>query len=256
LSEENKPIFTLYDTESYANYRLTTVLYPKWGNLFGLVFNYEDNGNYWVLEIAARDKDAWIKQVKNGDFVGTYKWMPRGDDLATYAKEYADTVMNAFWIENDVDEVKNYWTLDLVCNEYDETTITINGHTIFDAINAGSGGKVGIWQNWCPVFAKSFEVRQLGEGSGTSVFEKVSSNALKLYPNPVTGREFTIITGNDYANGQFKVYDITGKLVYSRANLNPVSTTISLDEFNAKKGLYILHLKEGNSTYTGKLIVQ
>ena len=238
LSEENKPIMSIYDTKSFKNYRLTAELYPQWGNLFGLVFNYIDADNYWILELAARDKDAWIKQVKNGDFVGTYKWMPRGDEQPTYSKEYADTILNAFWIENDVDPDLNYWTIDLVCNEFDETTISINGQVIFEYIDAGSEGKIGLWQNWCPVFAKSVVVRALGESGGTGVgFDNIQKNSFNVYPNPVI----------DYLNfskvaEKIDIYDFAGNKVYSNSKVSSVKMS------EMSKGLYfvIINNKEAH----------
>ena len=250
LSEENKPIFTLYDAASFANYKVTAVLYPIWGNLFGLVFNYTDNDNYWVLEIAARDKDAWIKQVKNGDFVGTYKWMPRDGDELIYAKYYADTVKNALWIENDVDPLNNYWTIELTCNEYAETTIKVNGETVFENIDAGEEGKIGIWQNWCPVFAKSVKVNTFG--SPTGVNEILNINSFSVYPNPISlGKNLVISSKNFNSISQLEIFDITGKMVFKQQTENTNQVIIDTNQFKGR-GFYFIRI---NGIKTHKLIV-
>jgi hypothetical protein len=251
LSEDNKPIMTIYDAKSFENYRATAVLYPKWGNLFGVVFNYTDKDNYWVLEIASKDKDAWIKQVKNGDFVGTYKWMPRDADQPTYSKEYADTIMNAFWIENDVDADQNFWTVDIVCNEFEETTISINGSVIFENIDAGAKGKIGIWQNWCPVFVKSVVVRTLGADSGVGV-NNFANNNYSLYPNPVAHGSVLNINTKQAKESTVDVFDFTGRKVYTQKTQN--GSNISIETSNLKaKGMYFVTI---NNVETHKLVVK
>jgi len=73
---------------------------------------------------------------------------------------------------------------------------------------------------------------------------------IKIYPNPVSGNEITIITNSDIL---VEVYDVLGKKV-KQQNLTANQKKINIT--GLKKGIYLLRLKSDNGTITKKLVRQ
>lgn len=73
---------------------------------------------------------------------------------------------------------------------------------------------------------------------------------IKIYPNPVSGNEITIITNSDIL---VEVYDVLGKKV-KQQNLTVNQKKINIT--GLKKGIYLLRLKSDNGTITKKLVRQ
>jgi hypothetical protein len=83
----------------------------------------------------------------------------------------------------------------------------------------------------------------------TAINEEISD--LLIYPNPTNG-VFTIeLAGN--AKYNVTVNNILGQTVYSASNIAR-STTIDLSSF--EKGIYTIELRDDNTTYTEKIIVE
>lgn len=78
-------------------------------------------------------------------------------------------------------------------------------------------------------------------------------NMLKVYPNPSKGSATVIIPG-DGLNGELKLEDISGKLIYQK--INTTGSTITMQ--NLRPGFYLLRYIDGNSgkQYIEKLVVQ
>ena len=65
-----------------------------------------------------------------------------------------------------------------------------------------------------------------------------------FYPNPVHDRVYLNVT-----NGVITVYDLTGRNIYSQSFTDGQADLSSL-----KSGIYIIHIRSGNTVQTGKLI--
>jgi hypothetical protein len=72
-----------------------------------------------------------------------------------------------------------------------------------------------------------------------------------VYPNPTNG-VFTIELDNN-AKYDVSVHNVLGQTVYS-STINTMSTTVDLSLFD--KGIYTIELKDNNTTYTEKVIVE
>jgi uncharacterized repeat protein (TIGR03803 family) len=73
----------------------------------------------------------------------------------------------------------------------------------------------------------------------------------KIYPNPAHGN----VNIENVSNCEIKVYDITGRLLMINNSEN-LSQKVSLDLNGFNPGIYFVRIKEQNSTYTGKIILQ
>jgi hypothetical protein len=72
-----------------------------------------------------------------------------------------------------------------------------------------------------------------------------------VYPNPTNG-VFTIELDHN-AKYDINVKNVIGQTVYS-STINTMSTTVDLSSFD--KGIYTIELKDNNTTYTEKVIVE
>ena len=75
-------------------------------------------------------------------------------------------------------------------------------------------------------------------------------NDLSIYPNPVSNGKIYITTLQNLTK-DIQIYDVLGK--------NVLSTSLFGKELNISKltpGIYILKIKEGNSSATRKLVVR
>ncbi len=83
---------------------------------------------------------------------------------------------------------------------------------------------------------------------------------IKIYPNPVSGSNVTIVTGLPFQAGtQLLIYNTAGKLVESKSvsqisGLKTLGNTIQLS-VHLPSGFYVLKVVNGNSINTAKLVV-
>ncbi|HRG90253.1 MAG TPA: T9SS type A sorting domain-containing protein, partial [Chitinophagales bacterium] len=71
-----------------------------------------------------------------------------------------------------------------------------------------------------------------------------------IYPNPLTGNNWTIEAGKDLMGARYTIFDNNGRLVYSSEIAAP-KTTIDAD---MARGVYWLKVSSGAVTFTTKLV--
>ncbi|WP_299114250.1 S8 family serine peptidase [uncultured Winogradskyella sp.] len=108
--------------------------------------------------------------------------------------------------------------------------------------------------------SQDFSLIVTGNNLVLSVDENDLARNLSVYPNPSNG-EFTISfqsnLNSNNNNVKVDVYDVQGRLVYDNTFTNSSSVfkeTIALN--NAKPGIYMVNISEGNRTTTHKLIIK
>ncbi|WP_400081170.1 S8 family serine peptidase [Winogradskyella sp. R77965] len=107
--------------------------------------------------------------------------------------------------------------------------------------------------------SQDFSIIVTGNNLTLGVDENDLARSLVVYPNPSNG-EFTISFESNLSssnnNVKVDIYDLQGRLVYDN-NFNNVSSmfneTISLN--NAKSGVYILNISDGNRATSHKLVI-
>lgn len=75
-------------------------------------------------------------------------------------------------------------------------------------------------------------------------------SGLSIYPNPVTGKTFTVSTANN-SDINVTIFDVIGKQVL---NTKVINNTVNVANLNA--GVYIVKITEEGKTATRKLVIQ
>lgn len=107
--------------------------------------------------------------------------------------------------------------------------------------------------------SQDFSLIITGNNLTLSVDENDLARKLALYPNPSNG-EFTISFESNFTSDndvKVDVYDLQGRLVYNNTFINNSSIfrqTIVLN--NAKSGVYMVNISEGNRTTSHKLVIE
>ena len=89
------------------------------------------------------------------------------------------------------------------------------------------------------------------ETLGISEAEKAN---FAVYPNPVTNNRFTISGLFNKGDTQIQLFDMTGKLVFSKTRSGDNKLTIALDQ-SLSAGVYKLKISQNESEYQSSLII-
>lgn len=106
----------------------------------------------------------------------------------------------------------------------------------------------GTWEN--TIYSGALMMRpMLGKTfSGVGV-EEIGSLNLKIYPNPITGNNFTVDLSDDYTDYNYQIFDLAGRVVTK-------SELAIQNQINVQAGLYFLTIyKKSQPVHSQKIII-
>ncbi|MBK6346256.1 MAG: T9SS type A sorting domain-containing protein [Bacteroidales bacterium] len=111
------------------------------------------------------------------------------------------------------------------------------------------GGFAGVndWPDVHPYFVKTDSIGKISPLGISNLPEK----SVAVYPNPAYGS--VVIETPVNFTGQYTIYDSFGRICYS-GSLNAEMQTIDL--YSLKSGIYVYHITDNQSVFTGKLMVK
>lgn len=80
--------------------------------------------------------------------------------------------------------------------------------------------------------------------------------AVSIYPNPTNGLINVSLNLNSKENTVINVYNTIGQNVYSVSVENPVYRTVSIDLTGNHSGLYFVEVKNGEKSFTKRIVLQ
>lgn len=93
----------------------------------------------------------------------------------------------------------------------------------------------------------------IGGASIPTAISSISSSSFNVYPNPLaSGSELTLDFGSK-VNGNIEIFDIDGKLSYKSSIVDQSKTNIAT---SLKRGMYLMKINQGSTSYSQKIIVK
>ncbi len=224
---------SIYHGTTFADYTFSVKMKSDWNNNFGLIFNYVDEYNYYLLELDAQPMAAFLKRIKNGTETIISQSTYTGGGAGIYV------------------------TIE-VMNDGNFTSVKITNTLIFNQIPTPDFlfGKIGLYSWWNPVWIDDVLVTAKGRDFSTSspVFAENKAH-FTVFPNPVTNRKFKVSTHFiPEQPAYFFLYSLDGKLViFSVIPENLVQ--FSIPAFSSP-GVFIAKLISGKNTFQQKVIIQ
>lgn len=224
---------SFYGGSTFYNFTYSARIKPDWANNYGLVFNYADNKNYYLVELDADPKNITLKEIKNGSertlATGTYSGGGQG-------------IYSAIKITNNGKT----------------TTVEVNGKVIFNAVSttAFTYGKIGAYTWYCPAWLDDVEVIAESRQFPTAISTvKPQGKELVCYPNPISHGTLTIQLEKPEKNIQLKVFNTEGQMVWSDQQKEGPSVTLPASVFPGQ-GMYLIRLKSNDKMYQCKVMFQ
>ncbi len=119
---------SIYNTQTFSNYTYSAKVKPMWDNWYGLVFNYQDQNNYYYVWLKA-STNIELRRVLNGitSTLATSTYTGGGQGV--------------------------YSTIE-VNNNGSQTSLKVNGANVFTNVSTANwaNGKIGFWTDWNPVY--------------------------------------------------------------------------------------------------------
>ena len=223
---------SVYHGSTFADYTFSAKAKSDWDNNFGLLFNYIDENNFYLLELDASPKTAYLKMITNGNenIIATAEYTGGGAGV--------------------------YIPIEVI-NDGSHTTVKINDTTVFNQVLTPdiSFGKIGFYSWWNPVWFDDVQVKAKGRVIVDGAELSKNPELFTIYPNPVYQNQFTVQTNFTSVHpSMFYLFNTDGKLAHS-ALIPDKKFTVSTQK-DITPGVYIAKLVSGKNTFQKKIIIQ
>ncbi len=228
-----------------------------------------DNPIFRMLQVANTEAGFTVNdpvysalvEVTTGDvFVGTEKGVYKSTDSSLYAgnaswEEYGN--FRGVPVKSIIQQTANLQSQHFDMHVGINTETYVFAKTKYPyAIYFGTYGR-GIFMDTAYVTDHENEIVDTNYWTGISNADR-GNNSVRVYPNPATDNTTLDITLTNDANTIVKIYDISGRLVYSQ-NLGRRAAgnyLHKIDCSNFMRGMYLVNIVTGQQTATSKLIVR
>jgi len=266
LSKVQAGNYLIYDGGTFENYTVSCNICPRYGNMMGILFNYQDDANFYYIHLVAADlgdKLIYVGQKVKGlwNLKGTFTNLLRTSNASEGGLDmFADPVFGPR--SNSTADWGGFtkWgssTVTLtVKNNAGKTSVWIAGNLVFNEVSTPlfTKGKIGLIAESNPGFFDNLVI-EANAAPGTGIINTEAASAINIYPNPVANGIFTIKTPNLDSSSKVEIFDITGKMVYSQLDLNSNELRINSNKLTGK-GIYNVKVTSDKKVSNGKLIVR
>ena len=148
--------------------------------------------------------------------------------------------------------------------EVSEATWNANGNTPLPGFNTPFSGalilpaQLGVGKHWyvCVPHASGGMKGKIEVNSTTSIKDRPTASALKLFPNPSNGVfQLDMEKGAPASHFQIDVFDTRGNKVYAVRDLEQ-SSLREIDLTFLSKGVYMIRISDGTVIYSNRLVIQ
>jgi photosystem II stability/assembly factor-like uncharacterized protein len=134
-SSANGIFNSIYNGSTFADFSFSAKIKSEWDNNFGLIFNYQNGQNYYLVELDASPSTVSLKRIKGGT------------ESTLKQTNYNGSGANIFYLVE-------------VINNGQQTTIKVDGQTIMENIATTDliYGKIGFYAGWNKIWYDNVSV--------------------------------------------------------------------------------------------------
>jgi photosystem II stability/assembly factor-like uncharacterized protein len=223
----------IYEGSSFYDYTFSVKTKAAWGNILGLIFNYQDSKNYYLLTMDTDPLTAVIKRVKNGA-ESTLK-------TASYSGGGTNVTVPV-----------------TIQNKSGLTTITISNKVVFNMEPTPDflDGMVGFYTWYNPAWFDDVEVIASAK-LYTGIDPVISEEESTIRISSEQGDAGTCrVAFKDVQNEVFyRITDLEGREINSEKLFNVKEFMVPGLQQASASGLYLLQVKSGKTTATFKIVM-
>lgn len=219
---------SVYDASTFTNYIFSAEAKPDWINNFGLVFNFQDNQDYYLLSIEVSSQKACLNLVKDGQISKIDSSAYEGGAGTNYS-------------------------IEINCKS-GKTSVKLDNEIIFNQISTPEFifGEIGVYAWWNPVRFNNIKVVESDEETG--IFRMRDVSELNIFPNPLSGKNMKVKLNEFVRSFQLWIYNMDGKLIYEELKHNNSQFNFSGLKTNSP-GMYLLKAIGDGTLYQAKIAV-
>jgi hypothetical protein len=222
----------IYAGSSFYDYTFSVKTKAAWGNILGLIFNYQDSKNYYLLTMDTDPLKAVLKRVKNGT-ESTLK-------TASYTGGGANVTVPV-----------------IIQNKAGLTTISISNKVVFNMEPTSDfmDGMLGFYTWYNPAWFDDVEVIASGK-LYTRIDPLISKHEspIRIYHEPGDAGIYRVVFDDIQRKVNYRITDLAGRVTNS-------GTFWQVSEFSLPglvqapvSGLYLLQVSSGKTSNTFKIL--
>ncbi|MGM9508960.1 Ig-like domain-containing protein [Larkinella sp. GY13] len=212
----NGEFTSFYNGASFTNYSYSVDATASWDNNIGVVFNYQNTNNYYIVVFNSKSKTVELKKKVNGVLT---------------------TIASTTFTGGGTGAIHAI----SITNNGSTTTVKINGNTVFTNVSTTdfAGGKIGLYSFYCPARFDNVIVRSVN-ALPTVALTSPATNA--TFTAPAT---LTLTASASASSGSVsKVEFYNGTTLLGSATASPYTFAWT----NVPAGAYVLTAKVTDNT--------
>lgn len=233
------------DYQNYLNYGDSGAIIVGAGtaNLSHSIYSYVSGGITYGSTYGARvDVQGWFLNVRTTGAIPGYGSLLFNNDFNQSYMSFIGTSAATAQIGGVVSVLQSYYK-----SQTNNTLTSQQMRTILKSTGVAQGGD--LTKNIGPIPNMLAALNHIEQNLSSESFEE---NNIVVYPNP-SKEIFNMVTGKN-AISEIKVYDVLGKVVWSKKDFEVSNSEIQLNLSSVSSGVYFLRITSHNKSVVRRII--
>ncbi|RAK23564.1 putative secreted protein (Por secretion system target) [Flavobacterium aquaticum] len=233
------------DYQNYLNYGDSGAIIVGAGtaNLSHSIYSYVSGGITYGSSYGARvDVQGWFLNVRTTGAIPGYGALLFNNDFNQSYMSFIGTSAATAQIGGVVSVLQSYYK-----SQTNNTLTSQQMRTILKSTGVAQGGD--LTKNIGPIPNMLAALNNIEQNLSSESFEE---NNIVVYPNP-SKEIFNLITGKNEIS-EIKVYDVLGKVVWSKKDFEVSNSEIQLNLSSVSSGVYFLRITSHNKSVVRRII--
>ena len=233
------------DYQNYLNYGDSGAIIVGAGtaNLSHSIYSYVSGGITYGSTYGARvDVQGWFLNVRTTGAIPGYGALLFNNDFNQSYMSFIGTSAATAQIGGVVSVLQSYYK-----SQTNNTLTSQQMRTILKSTGVAQGGD--LTKNIGPIPNMLAALNHIEQNLSSESFEE---NNIVVYPNP-SKEIFNLVTGKNEIS-EIKVYDVLGKVVWSKKDFEVSNSEIQLNLSSVSSGVYFLRITSHNKSVVRRII--